>query len=65
MGKSSMRASGAKNTRYKSDAFDFLCTVNLKTEEIYLIPISVLESPNYQGELTTSITMSKYEDYRI
>jgi hypothetical protein len=60
-----MRASGAKNTRYKSDAFDFLCTVNLKTEEIYLIPISVLESPNYQGELTTSITMSKYEDYRI
>ena len=65
LGKSSMRASGPKKSRYKIDAFDFLCTVNLETEEVYLIPIKDLESSSYRGELKATITMHKYRGYKI
>ena len=60
-----MRASGPKKSRYKIDAFDFLCTVNLETEEVYLIPIKDLESSSYRGELKATITMHKYRGYKI
>ena len=45
--------------------FDFLAAVDVQNEEVYLVPISEIESSRNAGHVAGSITKDKIESYKI
>ena len=45
--------------------FDFLAAVDVQNEEVYLVPISEIESSRNLGYVASTITINKLKNYKI
>jgi hypothetical protein len=54
-----------KNESYSLTDFDFLAAVDVQSEEVYLVPISEIESSKNLGFVASTITIKKIKSYKI